>query len=127
MEIRIKTEAEYEPVLTGFDCGKPALNEWFLRQAKQSQGSGSAKTFLVRDAARLAVAKADQGLGVGRGMLQDAIRRTFLISEHAGIRAMLTHPIEAEAEMFYLRSGFQPSPLRKGQLVLLLKDARKLV
>ena len=32
--------------LEGFDCGKPALNDWLLRQARQAQGSGSAKTFL---------------------------------------------------------------------------------
>ena len=31
----------------GFDCGKPALNDWLLRHARQAQGSGSAKTFVV--------------------------------------------------------------------------------
>ena len=35
--------------LEGFDCGKPALNDWFLRQARQAQGSGSAKTFVVAE------------------------------------------------------------------------------
>ncbi|MDQ3003158.1 MAG: GNAT family N-acetyltransferase, partial [Fibrobacterota bacterium] len=48
--------------------------------------------------ARLAVSRADQGRGIGRGMLQDAIRRTVLIAEQAGIRALLTHPIDVEAE-----------------------------
>jgi hypothetical protein len=33
-----------------------------------------------------------QGRGIGVGLLQDAIRRAILIAEHAGIRAMLTHP-----------------------------------
>ena len=33
--------------LEGFDCGKPALNDWLLRHARQAQGSGSAKTFVV--------------------------------------------------------------------------------
>ena len=149
-------------ILSGFDCGNTALNEWLIRHSMQSQGSGAAKTFVVADAARvvgyfsltvghidtleaperirkgmgsfpipvvilarLAVSKANQGVGIGRGMLQDAIRRTLTISEQAGIRAMLTHPIDAEAERFYLRFGFVPSPLRKGQLLLLLKDARK--
>nr|MDQ3003255.1 GNAT family N-acetyltransferase [Fibrobacterota bacterium] len=74
--------------------------------------------------ARLAVSRADQGRGIGRGMLQDAIRRTVLIAEQAGIRALLTHPIDVEAERFYIRFGFVSSPVKEGQLVLLLKDAR---
>ncbi len=74
--------------------------------------------------ARLAVALSSQGKGIGRGMLQDAIRRTVLVSEQAGIRALLTHPLDETAE-FYLRFGFLPSPIREGQLILLLKDARR--
>lgn len=30
-----------------FDCGKLALNDWLVRHAKQAQGSGSAKTFVI--------------------------------------------------------------------------------
>ena len=147
--------------LDDFDCGKPALNEWLHRHARQAQGSGSAKTFVVADddrvvgyfsltvgqvdtleaperirkgmgqypipvviLARLAVSIQDQGKGIGFGMLQDAIRRTLLIAEQAGIRAMLTHPIDNEASSFYTRFGFIASPLSKQQLLLLLKDAR---
>jgi GNAT superfamily N-acetyltransferase len=75
--------------------------------------------------ARLAVDRAYQGQGIGVGMLQDAIRRTLLISEQAGIRALLTHPIDANADAFYRRFGFVSSPVRDGQLLLLLKDARR--
>ena len=60
-------------------------------------------------------------------MLQDAIRRTLVIAEQAGIRAMLTHPIDDDAARFYLRFGFEQSPLRPDQLLLLLKDARRWV
>ena len=59
--------------------------------------------------------------------LQDAIRRTLPISEQAGIRAMLTHPIDEDAARFYQRFGFIASPLREWQLLLLLKDARRLL
>lgn len=148
--------------LEGFDCGKPALNDWLLRHARQAQSSGSAKTFVVADddrvvgyfsltigqvdtldapervrkgmgqypvpvviLARLAVSLQDQGRGIGVGQLQDAIRRTMLIAEQAGVRAMLTHPIDEEATRFYSRFGFIASPLREQQLLLLLKDARK--
>lgn len=150
--------------LEGFDCGKPALNDWLLRHARQAQGSGSAKTFVVAEddrvagyfsltvgqidtldaperickgmgqypipvviLARLAVSKIDQGRGIGFGMLQDAIRRTMLISEQAGIRAMLTHPIDEQAAKFYSRFGFTASPAGEQQLLLLLKDARRWV
>ena len=74
--------------------------------------------------ARLAVDLRDRGRGIGRGMLVDAIRRALVIADEAGIRAMLTHPIDAEARAFYERYGFVPSPVRDGQLLLLLKDAR---
>ncbi|MDZ7621415.1 MAG: GNAT family N-acetyltransferase [Candidatus Competibacteraceae bacterium] len=150
--------------LEEFDCGKPALNDWLLRHARQAQGSGSAKTFVVADddrvagyfsltvgqidtldaperirkgmgqyplpvviLARLAVSVQDQGRGIGFGLLQDAIRRTMLIAEQAGIRAMLTHPIDEQAARFYTRFGFIASPLREQQLLLLLKDARRWV
>lgn len=150
--------------LEGFDCGKPALNDWLLRHARQAQGSGSAKTFVVAEddrvagyfsltvgqidtldaperickgmgqypipvviLARLAVSKIDQGRGIGFGMLQDAIRRTMLISEQAGIRAMLTHPTDEQAAKFYSRFGFTASPAGEQQLLLLLKDARRWV
>lgn len=148
--------------LEGFDCGKPSLNDWLLRHARQAQGSGSAKTFVVADddrvagyfsltvgqvdtleapvrirqgmgqypvpvviLARLAVTSQNQGQGIGFGMLQDAIRRTLLIAEQAGIRAMLTHPVDEEAAHFYTRFGFIASPLREQQLLLLLKDVRR--
>lgn len=150
--------------LEGFDCGKPALNDWLLRHARQAQTSGSAKTFGVADddrvvgyfsltvgqidtldaperirkgmgqypvpvviLARLAVSTLGQGCGIGFGLLQEAIRRTMLIAEQAGIRAMLTHPIDEEAAKFYTRFGFVASPLREQQLLLLLKDARRWV
>ena len=148
--------------LEGFDCGKLALNDWLLRHARQAQGSGSAKTFVVTDdnrvagyfsltvgqidtldaperirkgmgqypvpvviLARLAVARRDQGRGVGLGLLKDAIRRTLRIADQAGIRALLTQPLDEEAARFYTRFGFIASPLREQQLLLLLKDARR--
>ncbi|WP_031387704.1 GNAT family N-acetyltransferase [Desulfonatronum thiodismutans] len=77
--------------------------------------------------ARLAVDLGWQDRGLGVGMLQDAIRRTFFIAEQAGIRALLTHPMDENAESFYRRFGFISSPVCERQLLLLLKDARKFV
>lgn len=77
--------------------------------------------------ARLAVSLADQGRGVGVGMLQEAIRRTLAVADQAGVRALLTHPIDEIATRFYLRFGFEASPVGEQQLILLLKDARLLL
>ena len=77
--------------------------------------------------ARLAVAIQDHGRGVGIGMLQDAIRRTVAIAEQVGVRALLTHPVDEDAARSYLRFGFEASPVREQQLLLLLKDARRLL
>jgi GNAT superfamily N-acetyltransferase len=150
--------------LDGFACGKPGLDDWLVRYARQAQASGSAKTYVVCDdgrivgyysltvgqidtleapdrmrkgmgawpipvviLARMAVARHDQGRGIGVGMLQDAIRRTLAIAEQAGVRALLTHPIDDDASRFYLRFGFEASPARAQQWLLLLKDARRLL
>ena len=75
--------------------------------------------------ARLAVSTAAQGQGIGMGLLQDAIRRTLNVAEQAGLRALLTHPIDDDAARFYQRFGFEASPLGQGQLLMLLKDAKR--
>ena len=75
--------------------------------------------------ARLAVSVQDQGRGIGAGLLQEAIVRTLQLAEIAGVRALLTHLIDEQAARFYRRFGFEASPIREQQLLLLLKDARK--
>ncbi|WP_297483287.1 GNAT family N-acetyltransferase [Ferrovum sp.] len=77
--------------------------------------------------ARLAVDLDYQGQGLGFSLLQDAIHRTLVVAEQAGIRALLTHPLDAEAEAFYRRFGFESTPENEWQLILLLKDARRVV
>ena len=76
--------------------------------------------------ARLAVDRDHQGRGLGWSLLQDAILRAVAVSEQAGIRALLTHPIDADAEAFYRRFGFESTPGNERQLILLLKDARRM-
>lgn len=164
MSLSVPLPLDASHQLEEFECGRPALNDWLLRYARQAQGSGSARTFVACDGnrvagyfsltvgqidtleapervrrgmgqypipvvilARLAVDTAYQGQGLGWGMLQDAIRRTITIADQAGIRALLTHPIDAQADAFYRRFGFESTPVRERQLILLLKDARRFV
>jgi GNAT superfamily N-acetyltransferase len=75
--------------------------------------------------ARLAIDLDYQQRGLGFSLLQDAIRRAVAVAEHAGIRALLTHPLDAEADAFYKRFGFELVPENERALILLLKDARR--
>lgn len=77
--------------------------------------------------ARLAVSNNYQGKSIGSNMLKDAIQRSLVVSIEVGIRAILTHPIDENAEKFYKHFGFEESPLRDRQLLLLLKDAKRIL
>jgi GNAT superfamily N-acetyltransferase len=77
--------------------------------------------------ARLAVDRAWQGQGVGPGLLKDAILRVLSAAEGIGIRALLVHAKDDKAKAFYVRYDFDPLPGYPLHLVLLLKDARKIV
>jgi len=76
---------------------------------------------------RLAVDVEYQRQGLGVSLLQDAIMRTLAVAEHAGVRALLTHPIDGRAEAFYRRFGFESTPLQERQLILVLKDAQRFI
>ena len=75
----------------------------------------------------MAVSRTDQGRGIGIGMLREAIARTLTVADQVGVRALLTHPLDDEAAQFYRRFGFESSPASEAQLLLLLKDARRLL
>ncbi|MGA2530299.1 MAG: GNAT family N-acetyltransferase [Acidimicrobiales bacterium] len=38
-----------EHVLTGFDCGKPALNDWLVRRSLGNQPGGTSRTWVVTE------------------------------------------------------------------------------
>jgi GNAT superfamily N-acetyltransferase len=76
--------------------------------------------------ARLAVSTPWQGKGVGRGLLADAVRRTFQAAEIAGIRALVVHAKNDDARSFYERVNFTPSPTDPLHLFALISDLRKI-
>jgi predicted N-acetyltransferase YhbS len=59
--------------------------------------------------ARLAVDRSQQGAGLGRSLLLDALRRTDRASREVAMRAVLVHAIDDEAAAFYARFGFEPA------------------
>jgi GNAT superfamily N-acetyltransferase len=77
--------------------------------------------------ARLAVDVNEQGQGLEKGLLKDALRRTLQAADIGGLRAIIVHAKDADAKVFYEQFGFESSPLDEFHLMLLLKDVRKLV
>jgi GNAT superfamily N-acetyltransferase len=77
--------------------------------------------------ARLAVATAWQGHGLGSGMLKDAMRRTLQAADIAGIRAFAVHAMDENARSFYEHFDFIPSPSDPLHLFVLIKDLKRIV
>jgi GNAT superfamily N-acetyltransferase len=71
---------------------------------------------------RLATDAAYQGKGIGSALLLDAVRRAIQAAEIAGVKALLVHALTEDAQTFYLRKGFQVSPLQPMTLCLRLAD-----
>jgi GNAT superfamily N-acetyltransferase len=77
--------------------------------------------------ARLAIDRAEQGKGLGKALLKDALLRTAQAAEIAGIRARLVHAKDDEARAWYEQFDFEPSPTDPYHLFLLMKDLRALL
>ncbi|MCL2896374.1 GNAT family N-acetyltransferase [Brenneria tiliae] len=71
---------------------------------------------------RLAVDTSLHGQGVERALVRDAGLRVIQVAETIGIRGMLVHALSDEAKEFYLRVGFEPSPIDPMMLMVTLGD-----
>jgi predicted N-acetyltransferase YhbS len=75
--------------------------------------------------ARLAVDISEQGRGLGKALLFDALKRVEEAADIVGVRAVMVHAIDDAARQFYEHFNFDPSPVDAFQLMLLLKDIRR--
>lgn len=73
--------------------------------------------------AGLAVDCRCQGVKLGAALLQDAVQRTRVVSQHAGVRALLVHALHDKAKQFYQHYGFQASPTHAMMLMLRLVNS----
>jgi GNAT superfamily N-acetyltransferase len=72
--------------------------------------------------ARLAVDQAEQGSGIGAGLLKDALKRFLQAQSIIAARALVVHAKDDRAVEFYQHFGFAPSPLDPYHLYLMTKD-----
>ena len=77
--------------------------------------------------ARLAVDRTEQGRGLGKALIKDALLRTAAAADIAGIRALLVHAKDDEARAWYEALEFEPSPTDPRHLFLLMKDLRAML
>jgi GNAT superfamily N-acetyltransferase len=73
---------------------------------------------------RLAIDRLEQGAGLGKALLKDALVRIERAAETVAIRAVLVHAIDDQAREFYKHFGFVESPTHEFHLMLLMKDLR---
>lgn len=73
---------------------------------------------------RLAVDESLQGRGVGRALVQDALRRVLSAADTIGVRGLLVRALSVEAKAFYEHVGFDSSPHDPMLLMMTLADLR---
>lgn len=72
--------------------------------------------------ARLAVDRSEQGAGLGKALLKDAMKRFLVAHEQVASRALLVHAADGKARAFYLAYGFEPASFNPLHPYLLPKD-----
>lgn len=93
------------------------------RRLRQGAGGYDQPVILLT---RLGVDRTGQGVGLGRALLVDALRRVDATADLVGVRALLIHCESERARAFYLKlARFEESPTDPLHLLLLLKDLRR--
>ena len=67
---------------------------------------------------RLAVDQQIHGQKLGGALLQDAFKRSLLVAQNTGVRALLVHALNDRASAFYQHYGFQASAINPMTLML---------
>ncbi|HEV2972600.1 MAG TPA: GNAT family N-acetyltransferase [Pirellulales bacterium] len=75
---------------------------------------------------RLAVSRTEQGQGLGSFLLIDALRRSLLLSEQIGVRAVEVVAIDDAARNFYIHFGFTPLEDDPNHLIMPIQAIRRL-
>jgi GNAT superfamily N-acetyltransferase len=73
---------------------------------------------------RLAVDTKYQGRGFAAALLKHFVLKSLEVAELTGVRLLLVHAKNDAVRRFYLKYGFEPSPVNDLTLMLLVKDVR---
>ena len=76
---------------------------------------------------RLAIDASEQGNGLGRALLRDAVLRITAAAQEVGIAAILVHALNDPAKAFYLEAGFSETAVEPMTLFLRIKDVQQLL
>ncbi|PCI45381.1 MAG: GNAT family N-acetyltransferase [Moraxellaceae bacterium] len=74
---------------------------------------------------RLAIDTDYQAQRLGAALLKDAMLRTLTIANNVGVRGLLVHAISTQGKQFYLKYGFQESPIEPMTLLISIKNIRQ--
>ena len=74
---------------------------------------------------RLAVDTQYKGKKLGASLLKNAMLRTLSIADNVGVRGLLVHALSEDAKQFYLKYGFQESPMESMTLMISIKTLRQ--
>jgi GNAT superfamily N-acetyltransferase len=102
----VTTRSESKIVVAYYSLVYAAINQKRL-PAKLVKGLGK-YDIPVMLLARLAVDHREQGKGLGKAILKDAILRTIQAAEIAGLKLLLVHAKDQAAADFYRKHGFEP-------------------
>jgi GNAT superfamily N-acetyltransferase len=76
---------------------------------------------------RLAIDASEQGNGLGRAMLRDAVLRISAAAHEVGIAAILVHALNDRAKAFYLDAGFTETAAEPMTLFARIKDVKAML
>lgn len=102
----VTTRAESKVVVAYYSLVYAAIDQKRL-PAKLVKGLGK-YDIPVMLLARLAVDHREQGQGLGKALLKDAILRTLQAANIAGLKLLLVHAKDEAAADFYRKHGFEP-------------------
>lgn len=97
-----------------------------LAEATSGVQHGASKHFPIPVCliARLAIDRSEQGVGLGRSLLLDALQRTDRASRSVAMRAVLVHALDEKAAAFYARYGFKRASAEPLTLMVPLEAVR---
>lgn len=108
--------------ILGYYCASAGSVERQELPATQAQGAPVVVPVML--IGRLAVTKHYQHRGYGQQLLAHAVRGALESSEALGIRSILVQALDGAVD-FYLRNGFEPSPMSEFTFMLHLRDVRR--